>query len=323
MLSYFILFEKAIIVSNTMLLVLNYEIYPNIMKCCLIVFINAFIRCGSRYINKRYHTVKSLTQILRIVRFLTLFTSLHTLSHVLSEIHEQHFDTNSLFIYAFRFLLDFMLFSLTIAYITISVIMWSSMTLHCVANIVYGIDLFTMSINMHNRVNNIDISELLVTGIRDGIRTLMLTIFYNNDDENTNIRHQYFTSAEIEQFSTLHFKNNDPLIFINAECSICQEEFNDREMTRKLTCNHIFHPHCIDKWLMTCSKKCPVCRVTLHANNTSENENNTSENENNTSESDTPIHNFNNLIQEFLNSQNRLNHSIITNYNTINLDDSD
>lgn len=45
-----------------------------------------------------------------------------------------------------------------------------------------------------------------------------------------------------------------------SECVICFEEFKDEDKLRLLSCNHFFHPECVDKWLIAHSNKCPCCR---------------------------------------------------------------
>ena len=42
------------------------------------------------------------------------------------------------------------------------------------------------------------------------------------------------------------------------DCSICME--NKEENGNKLPCGHIFHSHCIKKWLCEEKVTCPVCR---------------------------------------------------------------
>lgn len=42
-------------------------------------------------------------------------------------------------------------------------------------------------------------------------------------------------------------------------CTVCLSDFEENENIRKLRCNHIFHPECIEKWL-DINKKCPMCR---------------------------------------------------------------
>ncbi|KHO01984.1 Zinc finger, RING/FYVE/PHD-type [Metarhizium album ARSEF 1941] len=46
-------------------------------------------------------------------------------------------------------------------------------------------------------------------------------------------------------------------------CSICTEDFTVGEDVRVLPCNHQFHPHCVDPWLVNVSGTCPLCRLDL------------------------------------------------------------
>ncbi|OVA20885.1 zinc finger protein [Macleaya cordata] len=47
------------------------------------------------------------------------------------------------------------------------------------------------------------------------------------------------------------------------ECAVCLNEFEDDEMLRLLPkCDHVFHPECIDAWLVS-HTTCPVCRANL------------------------------------------------------------
>lgn len=41
-------------------------------------------------------------------------------------------------------------------------------------------------------------------------------------------------------------------------CSICTEDFSVGEDVRVLPCNHQFHPHCVDPWLINVSGTCPL-----------------------------------------------------------------
>ncbi|KAL8159272.1 hypothetical protein V2J09_000809 [Rumex salicifolius] len=53
----------------------------------------------------------------------------------------------------------------------------------------------------------------------------------------------------------VHWSGNDEL-----ECAVCLNEFRDVEILRLLpTCCHVFHPDCIDTWLLS-RPTCPVCR---------------------------------------------------------------
>lgn len=43
-------------------------------------------------------------------------------------------------------------------------------------------------------------------------------------------------------------------------CPICLDD--DHENVIKLSCNHFFHKHCIDRWVSN-NSSCPVCRLKL------------------------------------------------------------
>jgi len=43
------------------------------------------------------------------------------------------------------------------------------------------------------------------------------------------------------------------------QCSVCFENFELDEDVKKLPCNHLYHPQCIDPWLVQ-HNTCPICR---------------------------------------------------------------
>ena len=47
---------------------------------------------------------------------------------------------------------------------------------------------------------------------------------------------------------------------MNVRCTVCQDDFNDKDTVRVLPCEHIYHLDCIDDWLKEHSYKCPCCR---------------------------------------------------------------
>lgn len=51
-------------------------------------------------------------------------------------------------------------------------------------------------------------------------------------------------------------------------CSICTDEFELGEDIRLLPCNHMFHPACVDPWLLDISGTCPLCRIDLNPSTT-------------------------------------------------------
>ncbi|RYP46135.1 hypothetical protein DL768_007610 [Monosporascus sp. mg162] len=55
-------------------------------------------------------------------------------------------------------------------------------------------------------------------------------------------------------------------------CSICTEDFTVGEDVRLLPCDHKFHPQCVDPWLINVSGTCPLCRLDLRRQTTTDGE---------------------------------------------------
>uniref|UniRef100_A0A3B4CT20 E3 ubiquitin-protein ligase Arkadia n=1 Tax=Pygocentrus nattereri TaxID=42514 RepID=A0A3B4CT20_PYGNA len=53
------------------------------------------------------------------------------------------------------------------------------------------------------------------------------------------------------------------------KCTICLSILEEGEDVRRLPCMHLFHQLCVDQWLLT-NKKCPICRVDIEAQLSSE-----------------------------------------------------
>ena len=53
-------------------------------------------------------------------------------------------------------------------------------------------------------------------------------------------------------------------------CSICVDGINYRHTARRITtCGHIFHSHCLEKWLSRYQSNCPLCKIELKSEESS------------------------------------------------------
>ncbi|KAJ2500565.1 hypothetical protein GGH96_002608 [Coemansia sp. RSA 1972] len=62
-------------------------------------------------------------------------------------------------------------------------------------------------------------------------------------------------SLPVKTFYHAKYKAGEP-----AECAICLEDFDDEDELRTLPCKHAYHVKCIDRWLTTRKKFCPICK---------------------------------------------------------------
>lgn len=57
---------------------------------------------------------------------------------------------------------------------------------------------------------------------------------------------------------TIYVKNDN-----DKMCTICLQDYKDRDKTKILNCTHTFHANCIDTWFKK-KVNCPVCRSNLN-----------------------------------------------------------
>lgn len=54
-------------------------------------------------------------------------------------------------------------------------------------------------------------------------------------------------------------------VSLNETCPICLDEFPSQELVRELPCYHLYHPDCIDEWLLQKMANCPMCKFNVLA----------------------------------------------------------
>jgi E3 ubiquitin-protein ligase RNF115/126 len=64
-------------------------------------------------------------------------------------------------------------------------------------------------------------------------------------------------SIEINEEKLIELKKNNLL-----ECSVCKDEFEIKQIIKKIPCKHHFHSECIMPWFKN-RNSCPVCRFEL------------------------------------------------------------
>ncbi len=65
-------------------------------------------------------------------------------------------------------------------------------------------------------------------------------------------------SAKYNTPKYLHYNISRNIDNKNMECSICLVEFQKTDMVYLTPCCHIYHIHCLDKWLNN-HDNCPIC----------------------------------------------------------------
>ncbi|GMI86340.1 hypothetical protein HRI_002303300 [Hibiscus trionum] len=46
-------------------------------------------------------------------------------------------------------------------------------------------------------------------------------------------------------------------------CCVCLSSMEEGEERRVLPCMHEFHRGCVDRWVSSCRKNCPICRFSM------------------------------------------------------------
>jgi hypothetical protein len=76
------------------------------------------------------------------------------------------------------------------------------------------------------------------------------------------------TRAQLERFPTSVVTAEQVAAAPEDSCCVCLGEYEAGETTRRLTCLHVFHTHCIGDWLARATT-CPLCKIELKPADTS------------------------------------------------------
>jgi hypothetical protein len=68
---------------------------------------------------------------------------------------------------------------------------------------------------------------------------------------------------DINKIETINFTKTSSDEKESEKCPICITDYEDKEKLKKLPCKHLFHPECIDTWLVQ-NSLCPVCKKDLN-----------------------------------------------------------
>ncbi|KAK8654055.1 hypothetical protein V6N13_128035 [Hibiscus sabdariffa] len=87
-------------------------------------------------------------------------------------------------------------------------------------------------------------------------------------------RRELASFASAAKIYLAEFRGNNPTIRFDTlssserpeyDCPVCRCEFEPESEVNLLSCNHLFHQECVEKWLRYLRGTCPVCRTPMLA----------------------------------------------------------
>jgi E3 ubiquitin-protein ligase RHA2 len=96
---------------------------------------------------------------------------------------------------------------------------------------------------------------LLYTHLKWVLDFLTYYPFYKLHDSHFPIIGEMYNTCNYE--STLDHSDED------LECAVCLCKIEDEDEIRVLRCDHMYHKHCLDKWVGFKNNTCPLCRESL------------------------------------------------------------
>lgn len=109
-----------------------------------------------------------------------------------------------------------------------------------------------------SRVQLLIREEIVQERIRQFTETIY-SIINGSVTENRNV----IKENELQIIAPLLCKSNCANELKEITCAICLDDVTEKNLYRKLPCDHYFHPQCIDKWLLECSISCPLCKINI------------------------------------------------------------
>ncbi|KAI8098035.1 uncharacterized protein B0P05DRAFT_523063 [Gilbertella persicaria] len=67
----------------------------------------------------------------------------------------------------------------------------------------------------------------------------------------------------VSKLPTYTFKREKIVDTEHVECAICLEDYLEGDKLRTLPCKHEFHAKCVDAWLTSHKKFCPICKFDI------------------------------------------------------------
>ncbi|KAL0073235.1 hypothetical protein J3Q64DRAFT_1204774 [Phycomyces blakesleeanus] len=93
---------------------------------------------------------------------------------------------------------------------------------------------------------------------------MMLSIYITWRLRQRQFRKQELAPSDIVTKLPLRtFRREKSIDVDHEECAICLEDYIDEDTLRTLPCRHEFHAGCVDAWLTSHKKFCPICKYDI------------------------------------------------------------
>ena len=96
----------------------------------------------------------------------------------------------------------------------------------------------------------------------DLIPTRIQGDFYQQNLEELQNNQTGMNRNSINRIKKIKFKKKNIIKGEEEQCTICITEYENKEVLKELSCKHLFHPKCIDIWLVQ-KNSCPICKKVL------------------------------------------------------------